>query len=291
MGPDSDCLANLEQLYEHLSDKDKLSFLRFAYPDYDTTLTDKQCLATLETTFGSEDSNTEFELLAEGCVTYSEPSADAHSGDDMAPSVFVVDKDDAPSKDDVKAEKATKASSKATTANKTEKGEKADELKSEKATKANSKATLASKTEKGEKADNIKASHSGTTVSSSAAFSAFYGGGSSYVVEKDEAKSKADVKNMKSTKASSKATVASKTAKGSKADDLKSKKTTKATSKADNIKASHSVSFMRLYKMDECSICDDTMPDSDCLANLEQLYEHLSDKDKLSFLRFAYPDY
>merc|ERR1711988_1307658 len=120
------------------------------------------------------------------------------------------------------------------------------------------------------------ASHSGTTVSSSAAFSAFYGGGSTYVVDKDEAKSKADVKNMKSTKASSKATVASKTEKGA---------------KADNIKASHSVSFIRYYKMDECSICDDTMPDSDCLANLEQLYEHLSDRDKLSFLRFVYPDY
>merc|ERR1711988_214580 len=120
------------------------------------------------------------------------------------------------------------------------------------------------------------ASHSGTTVSSSAAFSAFYGGGSSYVVEKDEAKSKADVKNMKSTKATSKATLANKTEKGT---------------KADNIKASHSPSFVRLYKMDECSICDDSMPDSDCLANLEQLYEHLSDKDKLSFLRFVYPDY
>merc|ERR1711907_351272 len=73
---------------------------------------------------------------------------------------FIVDKDDAKSKDDVKDMKATKASSKATTANKTEKGEKADELKAEKATKANSKATIENKTEKGEKADNIKASHS-----------------------------------------------------------------------------------------------------------------------------------
>merc|ERR1711998_750935 len=136
---------------------------------------------------------------------------------------------------------------------------------------------------KGEKADNIKASHS-----------------VSFVVDKDDAKSKDDVKDMKATKASSKATEENKTEKGSKADDLKSEKTTKATSKAtlanktekgekaDNIKSSHSVSFM---KMDECSICDDTMPDSDCQANLEQLYEHLSDKDKLSFLRFAYPDY
>ena len=72
----------------------------------------------------------------------------------------MVTKDNAPSKDDVKDEKATKASSKATTANKTEKGEEADELKAEKATKANSKATEASISQKGEKADNIKASHS-----------------------------------------------------------------------------------------------------------------------------------
>ena len=61
---------------------------------------------------------------------------------------FMVTKDNAPSKDDVKDEKATKAVSKATTANKTEKGEEADELKAEKATKANSKATEANMTEK-----------------------------------------------------------------------------------------------------------------------------------------------
>ena len=60
----------------------------------------------------------------------------------------MVTKDNAPSKDDVKDEKATKASSKATTANKTSKGEEADELKSEKATKANSKATRAKMTER-----------------------------------------------------------------------------------------------------------------------------------------------
>merc|ERR1711998_698014 len=83
---------------------------------------------------------------------------------------FVVDKDDAKSKDDVKDMKATKAASKATTENKTEKGEKADELKSEKATNAN-------KTEKGEKADNIKASHSVSGVSHKSAFSAYMGGG------------------------------------------------------------------------------------------------------------------
>ena len=61
---------------------------------------------------------------------------------------FVVSKDEAKSKDDVKDMKATKASSKATEENKTEKGSKADDLKSEKATKATSKATLANKTEK-----------------------------------------------------------------------------------------------------------------------------------------------
>merc|ERR1711998_488139 len=108
--------------------------------------------------------------------------------------------------------------------NKTEKGSKADDLKSEKATKATSKATLANKTEKGEKADNIKASHS---VSHSSAFRS-YMGGNSFVVDKDDAKSKDDVKDMKATKASSKATEENKTEKGA---------------KADNIKASHSVSF------------------------------------------------
>merc|ERR1711918_29416 len=90
---------------------------------------------------------------------------------------FMVTKDNAKSKDDVKDMKATKAASKATTENKTEKGEKADELKSEKATKANSKATTANKTEKGEKADNIKASHSVSGVSHKSAFSAYMGGG------------------------------------------------------------------------------------------------------------------
>merc|ERR1712178_527095 len=77
---------------------------------------------------------------------------------------------------------------------------------------------IANKTEKGEKADNIKASH---TVS--------------FVVDKDDAKSKDDVKDMKATKAASKATTENKTEKGEKADELKSEK-------ADNIKASHSVS-------------------------------------------------
>ena len=61
-----------------------------------------------------------------------------------------------PSLDDVKAEKATKASSKTTIANKSSKGEKADELKDEKATKASSKATKASMTTKGKEADNLK---------------------------------------------------------------------------------------------------------------------------------------
>merc|ERR1711998_808637 len=201
-----------------------------------------------------------------------------------APVSFVVSKDDAKSKDDVKDMKATKASSKATEENKTEKGSKADDLKSEKTTKATSKATLANKTEKGEKADNIKASHS-----------------VSFVVDKDDAKSKDDVKDEKATKASSKATIQSKTLKGSKADDLKSEKATKATSKATlanktqkgekaaNIKASHSVSFMKLDDT-YCSICDD-MPDSDCYANLQQLYSLLDNKDRLKFLRMAYPNY
>merc|ERR1711998_102660 len=49
-------------------------------------LTDKECLATLETDFDAEDSDTEYALLTEGCTTYLEPNADAHSDDDMAPS-------------------------------------------------------------------------------------------------------------------------------------------------------------------------------------------------------------
>ena len=61
---------------------------------------------------------------------------------------FMVTKDNAPSKDDVKNKKAIKASSKATTANKTSKGKTADEIKAEKATKASSKATEANKTSK-----------------------------------------------------------------------------------------------------------------------------------------------
>jgi len=88
-----------------------------------------------------------------------------------------------PSLDDVKAEKATKASSKTTIANKSSKGEKADELKDEKATKASSKATKASMTTKGKEADNLK--------------------------------------NEKATKASSKATKANISQKGTKAGDIK----------------------------------------------------------------------
>ena len=67
---------------------------------------------------------------------------------------FLVTKDKTKSKDDVKDEKVTKASFKATEANtaaetkKTKKTEEADELKSEKATKANSKATRAKMTER-----------------------------------------------------------------------------------------------------------------------------------------------
>ena len=122
----------------------------------------------------------------------------------------MVTKDNAPSKDDVKAEKAIKANSKATKASKTQKGEKADELKSEKATKANSMSTLANKTEKGEMADNIK--------------------------------------------------------------------------------ASNSVNFVADKTMDVCSFCAD-MPESVCLSNMQDLYENLSDKIRLAFLRSAYPDY
>ena len=68
----------------------------------------------------------------------------------------VIDAVETNKQDDVKAEKTTKAGSKATKANKSSKGAKAAELKSNKATKANSKATKANKTAKGSKADDLK---------------------------------------------------------------------------------------------------------------------------------------
>merc|ERR1711988_1948952 len=92
-----------------------------------------------------------------------------------APVSYVVDKDDAKSKADVKNmksmkashsnfvdvdalknERHTKASSKATISNIDEKGDEADNLKNEKATKATSKGTVENKTEKGDEADNLK---------------------------------------------------------------------------------------------------------------------------------------
>merc|ERR1711998_380312 len=129
--PDSDCYANLQQLYSLLDNKDRLKFLRMAYPDYDTTLSDGDCLTELEAKFEAEDSDTQFDLLKKGCVSDLEPT-DADTDDEMETASFVVDKDDAKSKDDVKDMEATKASSKATEENKTEKGSKADDLKSEK---------------------------------------------------------------------------------------------------------------------------------------------------------------
>merc|ERR1719230_2231972 len=207
--PDSDCYANLEQLYDLLDYRDKLHFLRDSYPNYDTTLSDGDCLTELEAEFDAEDDDSKFEILKKGCVSDLEPTDADYDDYDMEAMNFAVDKDDAKSKDDVKNMKATKATSKATIASKTVKGSKADDLKSEKATKATSKATLANKTQKGEKAANIK--------------------------------------------------------------------------------ASHTVSFMKLDDT-YCSICDD-MPDSDCYANLQQLYSLLDNKDRLKFLRLAYPNY
>ena len=59
----------------------------------------------------------------------STPSDDGYTPSDDVNMKLMVTKDNAKSKDDVKAMKSTKASSKATKANKTSKGEKADELK------------------------------------------------------------------------------------------------------------------------------------------------------------------
>ena len=39
---DKDCLATLEVLYDAISDKNRLAFLRSAFPDYDTRLSEKE---------------------------------------------------------------------------------------------------------------------------------------------------------------------------------------------------------------------------------------------------------
>lgn len=68
---DKACLSALDDEYDAMSDKIKLSYLRDAYPGYDSSLTDKACLAALEAELASETDKTRLSLLKEACVAYS----------------------------------------------------------------------------------------------------------------------------------------------------------------------------------------------------------------------------
>merc|ERR1711998_158326 len=102
------------------------------------------------------------------------------------------------------------------------------DVKDEKATKASSKATIENKTEKGEKADNIKASHTSEfLVTKANAPSNDDVKDAKATIESKTAKGEEadEIKAEKATKASSKATEANMTEKGEKADNIKASHT------------------------------------------------------------------
>ena len=96
--------------------------------------------------------------MLDGTVKVKDDSADRTN---EIGTVKVNDADTAPA---MKNTKATKASSKGTTASISSKGSKADDLKAEKATKASSKATKASISSKGTTAHNINNNENGVTA-------------------------------------------------------------------------------------------------------------------------------
>ena len=77
---DKACLSALDDEYDAMSDKITLSYLRDAYPDYDSSLTDKACLTALEAELASETDKTRLSLLKDACIAYSADTTSAASG-------------------------------------------------------------------------------------------------------------------------------------------------------------------------------------------------------------------
>lgn len=71
---DESCLTELETLYKGLNDKDSLDFLRDAIPDWETSacvgLTDKACLASLDSYMTSQHKESRLAVLEAGCENY-----------------------------------------------------------------------------------------------------------------------------------------------------------------------------------------------------------------------------